>query len=354
MCSGVVIFAQRAPIVIAGGFPAASPSLQGVNYTALEHMVEGVQRKSGLTSLVILHDGYLVAEKYYRKSCGESRHDVCSVAKTVTGLLVGIAIKKGYLKDVNDPVAEYLPVLSEDRDKRKRQIAIHHLLSMTSGLAWENDDYKKLMKAEDPLRFVLSRPLLSVPSEKFNYDVSAYVLSALLSRVSGMRADSFAQKNLFDPLGIEGVAWDTIGAYTTGYTGLRMTSRDMAKIGQFMLQSGFTGTDSLLPNNWIPEMAVNRAKNGIGASAEGIGAAEDGGYGYACWVARRGTVRFFWAGGYGGQRIIIVPDKKLVVVMTASLLRPLWMPPRRYQKKMMDQDRNLLDFFTTQLLPCFR
>lgn len=346
-------FVSSFAIDISNGLQSTSLQLSGVDYAKFDKVVKHSKKTPRLTSLIVVKNGYLLSENYYGKNRKETLQDVCSASKTVIGLLIGVAIKKGYINSVDDPVSNYLKVLPQKWDTEKNNIQIKHLLSMTSGLSWSNDDYDSVFNSKNPLHYILSKPLQSKPSETFNYDMSAYILSAVLSEVSAMRADSFAQRNFFDKLGIINTTWESLDKYTLGFTGLSIMPGDMAKIGQFMLQNGFTGTDSLLPEYWINEMSQNQAKNGIGGSADGMGDATDGGYGFMCWLAKKNSVRFFWAGGFGGQRIIVVPDKKLVVVMTASTDKPFLMTYNRYMKKMNDQDRNLLNFFSNEILSCF-
>jgi len=339
-------------INITKGFSKEPLQLKGVNNTKLDSVFQDAKNYP-LTSLLIVKDGYLIGENYYQKNKKETLQNICSASKTVIGVLIGIAIKKGYIQSVDDPIARYLKNLPTNWNAEKNKIQIKHLLSMTSGLSWNNDDYNMLYKSKDPLHYILSKPLQSSPAEVFNYDVSAYILSAIISEVSGLSADSFAQINLFDKLGISNTEWEKLGNFTLGYSGLRMLPEDMAKIGQFMLQNGFTGIDSLLPEYWMNEMSNNQTKNGIGSSVDGMGNATNGGYGFMCWLAEKNSVQFFWAGGFGGQRIIVVPDKKLVVVMTASIDKPFWLPRTIHLKKSIDQDKTLLNFFTDKILTCF-
>lgn len=354
ICMMIILsqFVNSFAVDITKDLQRAPSLLNGVDYSKLDFVLQN-SKKHPLTSMLIVKDGYLLSENYYDNNKKETLHNVCSVSKTVIGLLIGISVKKNYINSVNDPISSYLKALPDNWDADKNKIQLNHLLSMTSGLSWNNDDYNIIYKSKNPLHYILSKPLQASPSEVFNYDVSAYILSAILNEVSGLSADSFACKHFFNLLGITNTKWETLGNYTLGYNGLSITSEEMAKIGQFMLQKGFTGTDSLLPEYWMDEMSQNQAKNGIGASIEGMGDATVGGYGFMCWLARKNSVRFFWAGGFGGQRIIVVPDKKLVVVMTASINKSFWMPQTMYWKKMIDQDRNLLNFFNNEILACF-
>lgn len=352
--SFIIMFANKSFAVdISKGLQRELEKIDGVCYGKLDSALQNAEKIKNLTSLIIVKDGYIISENYYGKNKKETLQDVFSASKTVIGLLTGIAVKENYIRSVDDPMASYLKTLPSNWDTDKKTIQIRHLLSMTNGLSWNEDDYDGLFNSEDPLNYVLSKPLQSKPSELFNYDVSAFILSAILSQISETSSDSFVQKYLFDKLGISGTKWEMLGSYVVGFNGLSIRPEDMAKIGQFMLQNGFTGTDSLLPDNWMDEMSKNQVKNGIGSSADGMGDATDGGYGYTCWLARKDTVSFFWAGGFGGQRIIVVPEKQLVVVMTASIDKPFLRSPKRHWKKMDDQDRNLLNFFTNKILGCF-
>ncbi|MBN1758034.1 MAG: serine hydrolase [Chitinispirillaceae bacterium] len=341
------------PIAMANNPRELQQKETNVNTAALKIVCEKAEKKRCLTSIFIVEDGTVLCEHYRHENIWKNPQDICSAAKTVIGLLVGIAVKKGCIQSIEDPVSHYLPDVPDNRDGRKNEIRINHLLTMTSGLEWSNDDYKALEVSNDPLQYVLSKPLTSLPSERFNYDVSAFLLSAILEKACGRRTDRFAEKNLFEPLGISTAKWDSLGEYTVGYNGLHLLPEDMVKLGLFMLQNGCIGADSLLPSDWMNEMSRNQVKNGIGASIDGMGVAEEGRYGYMCWVAWKGTTRFYWAGGFGGQRIIMVPEKKLVVVMTAWVQRRVWMFRQSYWKKAAQQDRDLLNFFINEILAAF-
>jgi CubicO group peptidase (beta-lactamase class C family) len=158
----------------------APPSaLESVDSTRLKRALKNTDKYPGLRSLLIVKDGFLVSENYFKKIDKDDTHEICSAAKTFIGVLIGIAIKQNYISDVNDPISKYLKKLPSGWDNQKDSITIKHLLSMTSGLEWTESDYDKLYESSDPVNYILSKPLIAKPGEKFNYDVSAYILSSI-------------------------------------------------------------------------------------------------------------------------------------------------------------------------------
>lgn len=325
--------------------------LENIDSKNLKSALDNAQKFKGLKSLLIVKNGYLISENYFKKTDKNDTHNVFSVSKTLIGILIGIAIKQEFIADVNDPISKYLKKLPSDWNDKKDSITIKHLLSMTSGLEWTDEDYDKLYESSDPAEYVLSKPLISKPGEKFNYDVSAYLLSSILTEATGMTADSFARENVFIPLDIRSTEWLSIGKYTAGFTDFFIKPADMAKIGQLILQNGFNGKDSLLPDQWIASLSDKQVRNGIGHSLDNMGGVTDGSYGYLCWIAWKEKLKFFWAGGFGGQRIIVVPDKNLVVVMTASTDKPVFRSWKSHFTKCDQQDQDLLDYFVKDILP---
>jgi CubicO group peptidase (beta-lactamase class C family) len=257
----------------------------------------------------------------------ETRHDVRSISKSVVSLLVGIAIDRGLIGSVEDPIARYLPDYADLLTDGKAHITIRHLLSMTSGLAWnERVPYsspystERLMaEAADPYRYVLERPLVTQPGAEWEYSGgSTMLLSRILQTATGKKLVDFAREALFEPLGISDFEWIALRANgeTAAYGSLRMRPRDVAKIGQLVIDKGAWSGRQIVSPGWIETSTADVA---------------DGWYPYRFgmhwWagnspVARGISIPWTAALGYGGQRIFVVPTLDLVVVTTAWALTP--------------------------------
>jgi CubicO group peptidase (beta-lactamase class C family) len=296
--------------------------------------------------VVVARHGALVYEHYFTgtdwrlsMSLGDvnfdsrTKHDMRSISKSVASLLVGIALDRGWLTNLDTPIFSFFPDYEELRTPEKDRITLRHLLTMSSGLAWDetsvpytdpSNTYWQMDTAPRADHYVLARPLAAQPGEVFNYNSGgAELLGIILHKVSGKRLDAFAKEALFDPLGIEDWDWDgTAGFYPAAASGLRLRPRDLAKIGQLVLQHGVWKGRQIVSSAWIDESMMPRriitGKSLIFYGPEGISS-----YGYLWWLGRLPTDHpehdLIAAAGYGGQRLYILPDLDLVVVATAGV-----------------------------------
>jgi CubicO group peptidase (beta-lactamase class C family) len=230
------------------GWRSTTPEEQGMDSEKLAQMVEHIQQEQlDLHSLLIVRNGYLVSEIYaYPYSAGQV-HFIASVTKSVIGALVGIAIQKGDIKDVQQPLFSLLSDQGvANLDEEKKAITLEDLLAMTSGLDCHENPAPgevSMQTSQNWVQFMLDLPMVAQPGTKFNYCTSAIeVLSAVLQKATGMSAREFANQNLFAPLGIGSIQealWpsDPQGVTTGGY-GLALTSGEMAKLGYLFLNQG--------------------------------------------------------------------------------------------------------------------
>jgi CubicO group peptidase (beta-lactamase class C family) len=257
----------------------------------------------------------------------DTLHDVRSVTKSVVGLLVGIAVDEGAIKSLDTPVLDYFPEYADLQTPERRRVTLRHLLTMTSGLHWDEDTYRytdprnseiAMDLAKDPLRYVLAQPFDAAPGERWKYsggDVA--VMAEVLARATKTPIDAYAQAKLFKPLGMGRTEWlkDRRGVPYAA-SGLRMTPRDMAKIGRLVLDNGRWQGRQVVSARWIrdsitPKAAVQpEPKCGTR-------------YGYFWWLFQGCQLNppIPWAAavGNGVQRIMVVPSQNLVVVMTSGL-----------------------------------
>ena len=248
-------------------------------------------------------------------------HDVRSVTKSITGLLLGVALERGLIRSLDEPVLDSFPEHGDLQTPERRRITLAHLLTMSAGLDWdESGSYARLGNSEtrmryssDPDRYVLERDIVRPPGTQFVYSGGGTaLLGEVLTRRTGMPLERFADEVLFAPLGITQTEWRRDGkGRVTPFGGLRLRPRDLARIGRMLLDAGRWQGRQVVPAAWIESSFQDR----IAAS----GALR---YGYQWWLGRQrmpgGSVDWIAAMGNGGQRLYLVPSKDLVVVVTAG------------------------------------
>ena len=247
-----------------------------------------------------------------------TKHALRSVTKSITALILGIEIGKGKIAGVDRPVLAQLPGYADLRSPEKEQITLRDFLTMTQGLAWNQDpsedSEEQMDSAPDPARYVLAKPVVAPPEAVYNYSSgSAMVIAALLRQATGQSLDTLARVDLFEPLGITDVEWIRCpSGEPEAAWGLRMRPRDLAKIGQLVLDRGVWRGKEVVPADWIAAATAPQIK-GLGPFS----------YGYQFWLGRslwHGR-EIGWAAGMGkgGQRLFIVPSLDLVAVLLAGL-----------------------------------
>jgi CubicO group peptidase (beta-lactamase class C family) len=288
--------------------------------------------RRNLHSLVVARGGVLVAERYREgqdvssiplipattRFDAATRHDLRSISKSVVSLLWGIAQAEGKTPSLQTPVLDLLPALADLKKGGRERITIEDLLCMRSGLDWnESGDYRGWSNDEsglswrgDQARYVFDRPMAAPAATRFNYNGGGTaVLAQLLVQRVGVPLPEYARRKLFEPLGITDWEWLTdMRGRPRAYSGLRMRPRDLAKIGRMVAQGGRWNGQQVVPTAWLQASLVPHLPAGD--------------YGYQWWmgaVQGNGTTHVWRAGvGNGGQRLFIVPELDLVVVMTAG------------------------------------
>jgi CubicO group peptidase (beta-lactamase class C family) len=262
----------------------------------------------------------------------DTLHDMKSASKAVASLALGIAIDRGLIRSVNEPIFSFFPELSDLRSPEKDRIQLVHALTMSMGLEWveatpatgdENNDEARMHRASDPCRYVLGLAATAPAGQEFFYNTGALALvSAIIHKASGRHLDEFARETLFEPMGITGVEWIRVKGATDAGGGLRLRPRDMAKIGQLVLAGGRWNDRQIVSKAWIETSTAPKIKATDGLS-----------YGYLWWLGRSmlNGREVHWAGalGRGGQSIRIVRQLDLVVVVTAGYYQDY--SPRAFQ-----------------------
>jgi len=275
-------------------------------------MYEWATDSTPLTSLLVSFRDTLIIEYYAPGMTPQTRVNVKSVSKSILSAIVGIACEQGYVKDLDQPVAEILPeYFTAETDPRKREITIRHLLTMSSGLEGTSfGNYDAWIASRNWVRYALNRQLLSEPGRRMIYSTgNTHLLSVILTRVTGMSTLAFSRRYLFEPLGIRMPAWDRDPqGYYLGGNNMHLTPREMLAIGRLYLDAGMAAERRIMSEEWIRESLT-----------PSVGRRGRSGYGYLWWYRTSWGHDLHYASGYGGQYIVLVPDLDLAVVLTTSL-----------------------------------
>lgn len=300
------------------GFNVASLKDEGVDETIITQVTDLIIREQykRVDGLLILKNNKLIYENYFHGYSSKEPHNIYSAGKSITSILLGIAIDKGFIKDVNLPVLPLLPEYKnfENMDARKERITIANLLNMSSGLNcddWYAGTEGQMQTNKDWVKFTLDLPMVSEPGEKGSYCTGcAVTLGRIIENKSGLSIQDFAKKYLFDPLGINNYKWHIMPDNKASAGGLFfLRPRDMAKIGLLMLNNGNWNGSQLVSKEWIQQSSANQVK---------LPGPFDG-YGFLWWKqAFDNNVTSYFADGNGGQHIFVIPSKNLVIVFTGG------------------------------------
>jgi CubicO group peptidase (beta-lactamase class C family) len=301
------------------GWVTSTPENQGMDSDTINKRWDYYGSKG---SIVVVKNGFIVAENYPKSFDSTSMHHIFSCTKSVTSILLGISINQGLVKSEEDRLIDYFTDLEiRNLDSLKMSITLKDVLTMTSGMEWKggidgNDVVEMLHNQYDWTKFAIDKPMANVPGTKFNYNSGgSQILSSIVHRQSNMTAENFAKKYLFEPLGIDSTTWDTWPSkneVTSGAWGLSMSVRDMAKLGYLFLKNGEWEDKKIVTNEWVKKSSTNYVSRGKGRD----------GYGYQWWVLNGYPTHTYSAVGmYGGEHayITIIPEYDLVVAIAGHI-----------------------------------
>ena len=256
-----------------------------------------------------------------------------SVSKSITSLCIGIAIDNGFIESVHQSVFDYLPDHQYLNVNEKGKISIEHLLTMTSGLEWDewsaplnsaaNDMVGIWYQEKDPISFILGKPLVHRPGTSFTYSGgNTAILGEILKIATLMELDDFSETYLFKPLKIDSSHWAV--RYDNGVIeasgSLQLRPRDMLKIGITCLNDGLWNGDRIVSEQWVSKSAAEYPGN-HGINIPGVASGSQG-YSYSWWTKEYShegkKSKMYDAGGWGGQNIMILPGLNMVVVFTGG------------------------------------
>ena len=265
-----------------------------------------------LHSLLVSWRGALILEHYAGGRRATSLANIKSASKSVISALVGIAIERGHIKSVHEPIERYFPELGRDVDPRKRQITIEDLLTMRSGLeSTSGGNYGEWVRSRNWVRHALARPLISDPGTSMEYSTgSSHLLSAILTKATKTTTWQFARSALMKPVGVTLARWtqDPQGIFMGGNEML-MTPRQMVTFGELYANEGRHQGKQIVSAQWVETSCEPRTASRWNPDRR---------YGYGWWVRELGGHETCFAWGYGGQYILVFSDLGLVVVTTSS------------------------------------
>ena len=265
-----------------------------------------------LRSLLVSRRGQLVAEYYARGVRPDTPANVKSASKSIIAALVGIAIDRGAIKSVKEPIATWFPELRHDADRRKHSITVEDLLTMRAGLASTSGrNYGAWVRSGNWVRYALRQPMVSEPGGAMEYSTgSSHLLSAILTKATGTSTWQFAQDALATPSGFRLAKWprDPQGIYFGGNEML-LAPKQMVAIGELYLDRGKAGGRQIVPASWIDTSCEPRTTSAWDSERQ---------YGYGWWIQDFTHGRSCFAWGYGGQYILVFRSLDLVVAATST------------------------------------
>lgn len=267
-------------------------------------------------SVLVYKEDEIISECYYNGFDKNSNNQIKSVAKSIMSIGLGIAIDKGLILSVDEPIYKFIPEFNEQRNPFHKRITVKHLLTMTSGILWNGGVHyhcpmlMQMRRSGDWISHIADCAVTDRPSVKYNYkEWDVILLAKVLDRICGDMFD-FINENLYQPLGINSGRWykSPCEVYYSVADGdgdrqeniSNLTARDMLKIGQLFLQNGIYNSKQIISCDYINQAIAPSKINP--------------GYGYLWWCGEN------WYGcrGYGGQSITVFPKRNIIVVTQAT------------------------------------
>lgn len=307
--------------------PAISPEEAGFNMDSIQALQDTMSkfRQRDFRGLVVIKDNKIVLENYYNTFWRNHIHDIRSAGKSITALLLGVAIRDGLVKNLEQDVYSFFPKekypsLHEDY----KRVKLIHLLNMMSGLDADSDNPQTMGNAgkwigkDEWISYLLSVPLSGEPGKKWVYaDINAVLIGAIIEEKSGMSLRDYARKKVFEPLEIREFYWYANAANQTGGAGnLYISTLDFAKLGLLLANRGKWGDQQIADYDYMNRLLTEQS-NAIGD----YNPLTDG-YGMLWYRSTRmfggKEFSYLWASGNGGNHLVIVPDHKMVIAITSG------------------------------------
>jgi CubicO group peptidase (beta-lactamase class C family) len=310
-------------------WPYSPPQAQHLNSSKLEQMIQEIKSGSygSINSMLIIRNGYLVLERYFRGEERNSPHPIYSVTKSITSALIGVALDQQKISTLQERVLKFFPEYKNIKNLSiaKQQITLKDILTMSAGFTWNewgtayedpHNPINLILQSDDWIKYILDLPMSYTPGTHFTYNSGCtMLLSGIIKNKTGFSAENFAIENLFRPLSISLFEWDNgpQDITNTGW-GLKMRAYDMAKIGYLYLQNGKWDERQLISESWV-KSSTTKSMDIQGKYS----------YGYHWWLLPINNLDghipesddIFFAWGHRDQFIFIIPVLNMVVVSTA-------------------------------------
>ncbi|WP_405114449.1 serine hydrolase [Paenibacillus sp. FSL K6-1217] len=286
-----------------------------------------------LRSCLIQQQGRLIFEHYRDPRTATELAKINSCTKSILSALICIAMDQGLLPGPAAPLSDFFPQVRQDKDARKENITLEQLLTMSAGFRWTEfggaNSFPKMTRSPHWVNYVLEQPLADEPGTRLEYNSGiSQLLSSILAQATGQSTASYAEQFLFGPLGIRDYDWDTDpqGIHTGGF-GLKLRPVDLLNFGQLYLQQGAWENSQLISGRWAARSVQPVLKTKP---------PRHGGYAWHWWtdsLSRSSTtgehdlVEYYYARGYAGQFVYVVPELQLVTVLTQDNKRGKNNPP---------------------------
>ena len=308
------------------GFPVTTPEAEGVSSKVLLNMMKKLAQMKYLNSIIILRHGHAILESWLAPYERENPHQLFSLSKSFTSLAIGLAQSEGRLK-ISDKLVDFFPEYADCiTDKRMFDITLEDLLTMRSGHLVCSTTY--MFGQQDHVKAFLSSPLDTEPGTRFTYNTGAtYMLAAVIRKVSGENVREYLIPRLFEPLQISPGIWECcpMGINLGGW-GLYLTTDDLAKVSQLLLQDGKWNGRQILPADYLAKATEKHADNSMNIPPDW-----KLGYGYQFWISQHG----YRGDGASGQFIIVIKEFDLCIAVTSCL----------------GNMQGVLDIFWSELIP---
>jgi CubicO group peptidase (beta-lactamase class C family) len=314
-------YAYAVPIDAGDGWAVADAAGEGLNVDRLESMMRFINsagQDEYLRNILIIRNNRLVFEEYFQDIHRGSLSHLQSATKSVVSAIFGIAVANGSVGSVGDALFDYFPEYQHLNNPDKAGVTLQHVLSMTPGFDWneisttvnaaENDNIAA-HRSNNYIEYLLQKDIVTDPGTAWYYNSGCpMLLAGIVRNQAGIHIDEFAAQYLFGPMGIQSVRWEYQSdglPLATG--GLWMRARDSAKFGQLFLDGGNWDGQQLIPESWVTASWTGYSPQDPGEE-----------YGYLWWMREQEGHQFWFASGYGGQLIVMVPDEEIVIVINAD------------------------------------
>ena len=314
----------------------------------LSNILRKTEKMPYLKSLIIIRNGNTIVKEYMNGGSSEQYIDLRSASKSILSAVLGIALQNKYLDSIDQKVMHFFPeYITEDLDPRIFDLTIRDLITMKAGFKVKETAkaYQQLYQSSDWIGHILHLPFKTDPGERFNYhSFNTHLLSAIITKATGMSTLEYSKRFLFSPLYINRVLWeaDPKGYYIGGW-GMSLRARDMVNFGLLYLNDGKFKAKQIVPSEWIRQSTTRRTGM-IGTYYSGWN--KTYGYGYLWWIKRLDANNVPFALGHGGQRIAFMPKVKAVMVTQADPK----VKPSTSHKQHRAVDSLLFDDFAAYLL----